>query len=61
MNDHKSMIAIQISDAYNEAKKAQTWKLGVYAMVNSHEFWAIATESFFMTTTRTDVTGGMNM
>ncbi|ESO86051.1 hypothetical protein LOTGIDRAFT_235630 [Lottia gigantea] len=51
----------KINAAYSHEKYARLWKPGVYATANSAEYWAEATEAFFMATTRTDVTGGTNM
>lgn len=51
----------KISRAYRLAKSRRTWKLGTYAMATEWEYWAEATEAFFLNVLRTDVTGGMNM
>ncbi|GAB1599749.1 uncharacterized protein LOC115209673 [Argonauta hians] len=51
----------KVVNAYNRAKQYGTWKLNHYAMATSQEYWAEATEGFFLDVTRTDVTGGLNM
>ncbi|XP_029635952.1 uncharacterized protein LOC115211140 [Octopus sinensis] len=51
----------KIGAAYRNAYNRQLWKLGTYAMANAHEYFAEATEAFFLDSKRTDVTGGMNM
>lgn len=51
----------KISRAYRLAKSRRTWRLGTYAMATEWEYWAEASEAFFLNVLRTDVTGGMNM
>ncbi|CAL1543017.1 unnamed protein product [Lymnaea stagnalis] len=40
-------IKTQITNAYNAAKQHATWQLNTYAMANDHEYWAVASTSFF--------------
>ncbi|KAK6168143.1 hypothetical protein SNE40_022026 [Patella caerulea] len=51
----------KIEAAFTHEKYNNLWKPGVYATANSAEYWAEATESFFMATDRRDVTGGLDM
>ncbi|KAK6174748.1 hypothetical protein SNE40_017969 [Patella caerulea] len=56
-----SQYKSQITAAYNHAKSNNLWNNGQYAMATIGEYWAEATASFFLSTVRTDVTGGLNM
>ncbi|ESO90388.1 hypothetical protein LOTGIDRAFT_233863 [Lottia gigantea] len=56
-----SHLRSQIVAAYNHAKQSNLWNNHQYAMATNGEYWAEATAAFFMSTVRTDVTGGMNL
>lgn len=53
----------KISAAYRNARQHRLWQMNSYSMATEYEYFAVASESFLGSITRTDTitTGGMNL